>query len=55
MNEMVTLVCPIVRTKAAFRHIGLSRASYYRSKRPVPVRSKRRRKNFRRLSEARRA
>ena len=55
MKEMVTLLRPIAGTKAACRHVGLSRASYYRSRRPAPERPKRRRKNVRRLSDAKRA
>ena len=55
MKEMVTLLRPIVGTKAACRHVGLSRASYYRSRPPAPVRPKRRRKNVHGLSDARRA
>ncbi len=39
----------------ACRHVGISRASYYRSRHPAAARPKRRRKNRRRLSEAKRA
>ena len=55
MKEMVTQLRPIVGTTAACRHVGLSRASYYRSRRPAPARPKRRRKSARRLSDAKRA
>lgn len=55
MKELVTPLRPVVGTKAACRHVGLSRASYYRSRPQAAPRPKRRRKNVRRLSEANRA
>ena len=56
MKEMGTRLRPIVGTKAAGRPVRVSRASYYRSRRPVATQPKtRRRKPVRRLSEAKRA
>ena len=52
---MVTLLRPIMGTQEACRHVGISRASYYRSRRPAAARPKRRPQNTRRLSEAKRA
>ncbi len=36
MREMVKALRPILGTVAACRHVGISRASYYRSQRAAP-------------------
>ena len=55
MREMVKALRPILGTVAACRHVGISRASYYRSQRAAQQQPKRRRQSRRRLPEARRA
>lgn len=51
---MVDQLCGVMSTMEACRHVGFSRATYYRSRRPMKTPSKRRR-NASRLSDARRA
>ena len=55
MKKMATALRPAMGTSEACRHVGISRASYYKSRHPVVPRPKRRRKSRRRLSEVKRA
>ncbi len=48
MKEILAALRPVMGTSEACRHVGLSRASYYRSRHPVVPRPKRRRKGRRR-------
>ncbi len=54
MKKMATALRPVMGTSEACRHVGISRAFYYRSRHPVVPRPKRRRKSRRRLSSGQR-
>ncbi len=54
MKEILAALRPVMGWVEACRHVGISRASYYRSRHPAAPRPKRRRKSRRRLSETKR-